>query len=62
MEEAEGGGEAGGQSRVGQKGRAHRENGSARPFCVYGVCFFFRGPLGLEVGLRSNPLRKWVAS
>ena len=50
------------ETELGQKGRAHRENGSARPFCVYGVCFFLRGPLGLEVGLRSNPLRKWVAS
>ena len=50
------------KAKSGQKGRAHREHGCARPFCVYGVCFFFLGPLGLEVGLRSNPLRKWVAS
>ena len=41
-----------------RKGRAHRANGCARPFCVYGVAFFFRGPLGLEVGLRRTPLRK----
>lgn len=27
-------------------------------FCVYGVCFFFLGSLGLEVGLRCTPLRK----
>ena len=34
----------------------------ARPFFVYGVCFFFRGPLGLEVGCFFTPLRKWVVS
>ena len=31
----------------------------ARPVFAY---FFFRGPLGLEVGLRSSPFRKWVRS
>ena len=25
---------------------------------LYPACFFFRGPLGLEVGLRFTPLRK----
>ena len=29
-----------------------------RLFCVYMDFFFFRGPLGLEVGLRFTPLRK----
>ena len=43
-------------------GRAHRGNGCDRPFCVYGVCFFFRGPLGFEVGFRSTPFRKQVLS
>ena len=33
----------------------------ARPVLVYFI-FFFRGPLGLEVGLRSTPFRKWVRS
>ena len=31
----------------------------ARPVPAY---FFFRGPLGLEVGLRCTPFRKWVLS
>jgi hypothetical protein len=31
----------------------------SRPFCIYVAFFFkFRGPLGLEVGLRFTPLRK----
>lgn len=50
-----------GRGQRGQ-GRAHRGNGCTRPVCVYGVCFFFRGPLGLEVGLRSTPFRKRVLS
>lgn len=55
-------GEASGQDGIRPKGRAHRANGCTRPFGLYGVCFFFRGPLGLEVGLRFTPLRKWVVS
>ena len=31
-------------------------------FSIYKVVFFFRGPFGLEVGLRRTPLRKYVAS
>lgn len=29
---------------------------------VLGAYSSYRGPLGLEVGLRSNPLPKWVLS
>ena len=35
-----------------QKGRAQPFTRCARPFCVYSAAFFFRGSLGLEVGLR----------
>ena len=43
----------------------HKQAGTSleamRPsFLLYGVCFFFLGPLGLEVGFRSTPFRKWV--
>ena len=34
----------------------------ARLFYVYGVCFFFRGPLGLEVGCFFTPFLKCVSS
>ena len=34
------------------------EKGGTPLFCVYIDFFFFRGPLGLEVGLRFTPLRK----
>ena len=40
--------------------QGRRNHNSVRPPCSYH--FFFFGPLGLEVGLRSTPLRKCVSS
>lgn len=59
MEEAAGGGEAGDQNRIRieMTVRTHRFNGAPVLF-VYRVRFFFRGPLGLEVGCFLTPLRK----
>jgi len=31
-------------------------------FSIYKVVLLFRGHLGLDVGLRFTPLRKWVVS
>ena len=39
-----------------------RKSGVSRTFLHYTACFFFLGPLGLEVGFRCTPLRKWVLS
>lgn len=43
---------------------AFTQNFLSGPICrhFYHKVFFFRGPLGLEVGLRSTPFRKWVLS
>ena len=32
----------------------HKIEAIARPFCVYGVCFFFLGPLGFKIGLHQS--------
>ena len=40
------------------KAGCHPKMVAPRLFCIYMDFFFFRGPLGLEVGLRSTPLRK----
>ena len=63
MEEATGGGEAGGQNRMNTKKMWDViGNGDIPLLCVYYICFFFRGPLGLDVGFFFIPLRKWVSS
>ena len=38
-----------------EKRRRYRGDTAA---ALYPACFFFRGPLGLEMGLRFTPLRK----
>ncbi len=45
-----------------ERSRAYRKSGVPRTFLCYTVCFFFLGPLGLEVGFFCTPLRKWVLS
>ena len=40
------------------KAGCHPKMVAPRLFCVYMDFFSFRGPLGLEVGLRFTPLRK----
>ena len=40
------------------KAGCHPKMVAPRLFCVYMDFFFFRGPLGLEVGLRFTPLGK----
>ena len=62
METAAGSRGTGGQQRVKAKRAGAPWKRLRPPFLRLGVCFFFREPLGFEVGFRSTPFRKWVLS
>ena len=54
--------QTGKQQKSIDKNKVSSENGDTPLFHIYVAFFFFRSPLGLEVGLRFTPLRKQVVS